>query len=150
MLTPARFLSLLKPKARAVERKRILLADDHAEFLEDLRVLIGDRYEIAGAVVDGKALTEAVEALQPDLVISDISMPVMTGFEVASQIRSRGLATKLIFLTVHSSPAYVRRARNLGVQGYVSKLRAVEQLLPAIASVLAGQTYISPELDTPR
>jgi DNA-binding NarL/FixJ family response regulator len=130
-----------------VKRKRILLADDHAEFIEDLCVMLGERYEIAGVVADGKALAEAAQALDPDLIISDISMPVMNGFEAASKLRSLGLKTKLIFLTVHSSPVYVRRARLLGVEGYVSKLRTTEQLLQAIASVLDGNTFISPELE---
>lgn len=144
---PAAFSSPQNRKPFIVERKRILLADDHAEFIEDLCVMLGEHYEIAAAVADGKALAEAAQALDPDLIISDISMPVMNGFEAASKVRALGLKSKLIFLTVHSSPAYVRRARLLGVQGYISKLRTTEQLLPAIASVLDGNIFVSPELE---
>ena len=130
-----------------MERKRILLADDHPEFIEDLCAILGERYEIAGAVADGKALAEAAQVLQPDLIISDVSMPVMNGFEAVSKLNALGLKSKLIFLTVHSSPAYVKRARSLGVHGYVSKLRTMEQLLPAVSRVLDGNTFVSPELE---
>jgi len=147
---PAALASLLNPQSLAVERIRILLADDHTEFLQELRALLDGQYEIAATVFDGKALTEAVELLQPDLVICDISMPVMTGFEAASRMRSLGLKTKLIFLTIHTSPAYVRRALKLGAQGYISKLRTIEQLMPAISRVLDGGTFISPELQPTR
>jgi DNA-binding NarL/FixJ family response regulator len=143
---PATVFSLPNRKPFTVERKRILLADDHAEFIEDLCVMLAEHYEIAATVADGKALAEAAQALDPDLIISDIGMPMMNGFEAASKIRALGLKSKLIFLTVHSSPAYIRRARLLGVEGYVSKLRTMEQLLPAIASVLDGNTFVSPEL----
>lgn len=109
--------------------------------------MLGEHYEIAATVADGKALAEAAEALDPDLIISDIGMPVMNGFEAAAKVRALGLKSKLIFLTVRSSPAYIRRALSLGAQGYVSKLRAAEQLLPAIARVLDGDTFVSPELE---
>jgi DNA-binding NarL/FixJ family response regulator len=131
-----------------LQRKRILLADDHPAFLEEVRSLLS-MHDIAGAVADGKALAEAAQALDPDLIISDISMPGMTGFEAASKIRALGLKSKFIFLTVHSSPAYLKRARSLG-EGYVLKLRAFDQLLPAISSVLAGDTFVSPELEVSR
>jgi DNA-binding NarL/FixJ family response regulator len=136
-----------KRLASALEKKRILLADDHAEFLEDVRNLIGEDYEIAGAVADGKALAEAAQALDPDLIISDITMPQMNGFEAVSKIRSLGLKSKLIFLTVHSSPAYMRKARALGVDGYVLKVNTIEELPAAVSTVLAGKTFFSPELE---
>jgi len=129
----------------SVERKRILVAEDHADFLREIRVLLNGQYEIVGAVVDGEALVEAVQTLQPDLVICDVTMPVMTGFEAISKIHSLGLTSKFIFLTVHASPVYVRQAQSLGAEGYVLKVHAGHQLLPAISSVLAGQTFISPE-----
>lgn len=135
----------------AVARKRILLADDHPEFLDEVRSLLDpDDYEIAAELINGDALAEAIQELEPDLVISDISMPVMNGFECVSKIRSLGFKTKLIFLTVHSSPAYLRKAQSLGVQGYVLKICTTEQLLSAVSSVLAGGTFISPELLTAR
>lgn len=128
--------------------KRILIADDQPQFLEYVRTLLGEHYEIAGAVENGQALADAAQRLKPDLIISDISMPGMTGFEAASKIRSLGLEAKLIFLTVVSSPAYVKRALSLGASGYVLKLHAEEQLLTAVSKVLEGGTFVSPEVET--
>jgi DNA-binding NarL/FixJ family response regulator len=128
--------------------KRVLLADDHTAMLEEVRELLGDRYEVVGIVADGGALVEAAHRLQPDLIISDISMPVMTGFQAAAAIRKSGLSCKLIFLTVQSSPAYLKKARALGADGYVLKVYSGEQLTTAVSQVLAGQSYISPQLQS--
>ena len=145
--TPVTVLPLLRKRSTVLDRKRILLADDHPGFLEEVRSLLDAHHEIAGAVADGAALVDAAQVLDPDLIISDITMPGMNGFEAAAKIRSLGLRSRFVFLTVHSSPAYLRKARSFGVEGYVLKLRAADQLLPAISSVLAGETFVSPELD---
>jgi DNA-binding NarL/FixJ family response regulator len=145
--TPVTVLPLQWKRSTVLERKRILLADDHPGFLEEVRSLLDAHHEIAGAVADGTALAESALALDPDLIICDISMPGMTGFEAATKVRALGLKSKLIFLTVHSSPAYLKKARSLGVEGYVLKLRAFDQLLSAISRVLDGDTFVSPELE---
>jgi len=129
-----------------VARKRILLADDHIEMLDEVRALLNEDYEIVGAVENGQKLLEAAQTLKPDLIVSDISMPVMTGFEAAAKIRALGLPSKIIFLTVQSSAAYVKRARALGADGYVLKVYTNEQLPVAVSSVLVGNSYISPQL----
>ena len=126
--------------------KRILIADDHTEILQEIRSLLQQDYEIIGAVGDGAALVEEASRLKPDLIISDVSMPVMNGFEAAGKIRSLGLKTHIIFLTVHSSPPYLRKARSLGASGYVLKMYANEQLPTAVSIVLRGDNYTSPEL----
>jgi len=132
--------------ANPMSRKRILLADDHAEMLQEIRALLDGEYEIVGAVENGEKLVQAAKTLKPDLIVSDISMPVMTGFEAAAKIRESGITAKIIFLTVQSSPAYLKKARALGADGYVLKVYTNEQLLLAIASVLAGTPYFSPQL----
>jgi DNA-binding NarL/FixJ family response regulator len=129
-----------------MSRKRILLADDHAEMLEEVRSLLDADYEIVGAVENGEKLVEAARSLKPDLIVSDISMPVMSGFEAAAKIRDAGIATKIIFLTVQSSSAYLKKARALGADGYVLKIYTTEQLPIAISSVLTGTPYVSPQL----
>ena len=134
-------------KLSSTDRKRVLLADDHSAMLEEVRELLGERYEVVGTVADGGALVEAANRLEPDLIISDISMPVMTGFQAAAAIRQSGLACKLIFLTVQSSPAYLKKARALGADGYVLKVYTGEQLTTAVSKVLQGQSYISPQLE---
>ena len=131
----------------SMERKRILLADDHSAIMEEVRVLLNDEYEIVGAVDNGKTLVETAQRLAPDLIITDISMPVMTGFEAVSKIRALGLRTKLIFLTVQASAPYLKKARSLGADGYVLKVYSTEQLATAVSKVLAGETYFSPQLE---
>jgi DNA-binding NarL/FixJ family response regulator len=128
---------------------RILLADDHAAMLEEVQNLLKQDFEVVGAVENGVALVEAAQQLKPDLIISDISMPLMTGFEAAAKIRACGVQAKLIFLTVQSSPAYLKKARSVGAQGYVLKVFIAEQLRPAVEAVLAGQPYFSPQLNGP-
>ncbi len=126
-------------------RKRILLADDHVEMLEEVRDLLSENYEIVGVVENGKKLVEAAIQLKPDLIVSDISMPVMTGFEAVAKIHELGLAPKVVFLTVQSSAGYLKKAKALGADGYVLKVFTNEQLPVAIASVLNGNSYFPPE-----
>ncbi len=128
-------------------RKRILIADDHAEMLEEVQRLLKEDYDIVGVVEDGQALVEAARRLKPDLIVSDITMPVMTGFEAAARIREAGVAAKLIFLTVQSSNPYLKKARSLGADGYVLKVYAADQLLIAVSTVLGGHCYVSPQLN---
>jgi DNA-binding NarL/FixJ family response regulator len=128
-------------------RKRILIADDHAGMLDEVSTLLKEEYDVVAQVTDGAALVEAATRLDPDLIISDISMPVMNGFEAAAELRRRQHQLRLIFLTVQSSPAYLKKARALGVLGYVLKMHTTEQLRTAVKTVLEGQTYFSPELN---
>jgi two-component system, NarL family, response regulator LiaR len=114
--------------------------------LDEVRALLDSDYEIIGTAQNGETLVEAARKLNPDLIISDISMPVMTGFEAAAKIKALGLAPKLIFLTVQSASAYVKKARSLGAAGYVLKAYTHEQLRAAVAKVLTGDTYVSPQL----
>jgi len=127
-------------------RKRILLADDHAAMLEEIQKLLKADYNIIGSVEDGAALVEAGQRLKPDLIISDISMPVMNGFEAAAKLRAAGVTAKLIFLTVQSAAPYVKKARALGAHGYVLKAYTTEHLRDAVSAVLAGERYICPQL----
>jgi len=129
-----------------MNRKRILLADDHVEMLDQVRALLGEDYEVVGTAENGQELVEAARTLKPDLIVSDISMPVMTGFEAIARLRQLGLTTRVIFLTVQSSTAYVKKARALGAEGYVLKVYTTEQLPLAVSSVLTGTPYISPQL----
>jgi DNA-binding NarL/FixJ family response regulator len=114
--------------------------------LEEVQNLLKQDYEVVGTVENGAALVKAAQELKPDLIISDISMPVMTGFEAAAKIRAAGIEAKLIFLTVQSSPAYLKKARALGAEGYVLKVFVAEQLHAAVDAVLAGKPYFSPQL----
>lgn len=130
-----------------MDRKRILIADDHPATLQRVQGLLYEDYEIVGAVPDGQSLVEAAQELRPDLIISDISMPRMTGFEAALRIREQCVPVpKLIFLTVHSRAAYVKKARSLGADGYVLKDHTNEYLAVAVSKVLSGGTYFCPQV----
>lgn len=123
---------------------RLLLGDDHALILDGLRSALQQKYEIVGLATDGRALVEAAEKLKPDLVILDISMPLLNGFEAGKQIKKIRPSTKLIFLSQHLNPAYLKQALKLGATGYVLKSGATEELQQAISDVLANRTFITP------
>lgn len=125
-------------------KARILLGDDHALILDGLRNVLQSQYEIAGLAKDGRALVQAAEKLKPDLVVVDISMPLLNGFEAAKQIKKSLPHTKVIFLSQHLNPAYLKQALRLGASGYVLKAGATEELQQAIEAVLRGKTYITP------
>jgi DNA-binding NarL/FixJ family response regulator len=123
---------------------RVLLGDDHAFILQGVRAALRAEYEVVGQANDGRALVEAAQRLKPDVVILDISMPLLNGFESAKQIHSICPSAKLIFLSQHLNPAYLRHAFKLGASGYVLKADASEELDRAVRTVLNGKTYITP------
>jgi DNA-binding NarL/FixJ family response regulator len=125
-------------------RPRLLLADDHPLFLEGVRRLLESKYEVVGTVADGQALITAAQALQPDIIVVDISMPEMNGLAAAQVIRKTVPSAKFIVLSVHSDQAYAREAFRVGVRGYVSKRAVGAELLTAIKQVLEGRTYVTP------
>ena len=122
---------------------RILIADDHALLLSGVRTLLETVHDVVGSVSDGRKLLEESVRLKPDLVILDISMPQMNGIEAAKQIIEKTSA-KIIFLSMHTNPAYLRHALNAGASGYVLKTGAIEELLNAIREVSQGNHYFSP------
>lgn len=97
-------------------------------------------------VGDGQSLVEMAESLQPDLIITDISMPILSGIEAAKKIIQSTPETKIIFLTVHTNPDYVQEALELGAVRYVFKSNLVSDLQLAIGEVLEGRTYVSASL----
>jgi DNA-binding NarL/FixJ family response regulator len=122
---------------------RILLADDHPYFPEFVESLLDPSFEIVGKVNDGRALLDAALKLKPDVIITDISMPVLNGIEAAEQLQKTGCAAKIIFLTVHSDPDFVRSCLATGAFGYITKPRVALDLIPAIHEALAGHLFIS-------
>lgn len=127
-----------------MKRCRVLLADDHVLILEGLRKILEPHHEIVGAVSDGRSLVDSALRLKPDLIVLDVSMPLLTGIDAARQIHKRLPRTKLLFLTVHANPAYLREALSAGATGYILKSSTREQILGAVTKALAGQSYISP------
>jgi DNA-binding NarL/FixJ family response regulator len=127
-----------------LNKLRILLADDHPEFSEFVESLLGPSYEIVGKVSDGQALLDVAAHLKPDVIITDISMPVLNGIEAAKQLREAGCVARIIFLTVHSDPDFIRSCLATGAVGYIMKPRAALDLIPAVREALAGHLFVSP------
>jgi len=133
------------PQVRVV-RPRVLLAEDHTLVREGLLKLLGEELEIVGAVADGRALVAAAEPCRPDVVLLDVSMPLLNGFEAARQLRRTAPRTRVVFVTMHAEPDYVHEAFRAGARGYVTKSAASAELLFAIRQVLAGGSYVSPAI----
>ena len=127
-----------------MEPIRVLLADDHQEVLSDIRDLLQPEFVIVAAVGDGSSLLLAAEQLKPDVIVTDISMPKMDGIKAAKIILQKNPASRVILLTVHNDPALIKLGFAAGVLGYVLKLKASEELAPAIRQVFQGQRYLSP------
>src|SRR4029077_716374 len=102
-----------------MKKARILLGDDHPLFLEGSRALLEQRYEVVGVLYDGRTLVDAALKLKPDLILLDISMPLLSGIEAASRIKASLPEVKLVFLTMHSEPAYLQAEFEAGASGYV-------------------------------
>ncbi|MCU0766402.1 MAG: response regulator transcription factor [Gammaproteobacteria bacterium] len=127
-------------------RPRILLADDHRIVAEGLGAILAGEFDLVGVVEDGQALIDAARALRPDVVVADIGMPRRNGFDALAEMRKEDPGVRVVFLTMHPEPAYARRALEAGALGYVVKHSATEELVTAIRSALAGQTYVAPAL----
>jgi two-component system, NarL family, response regulator NreC len=124
---------------------RVLVADDHPIVLRGLKTILDrEGFEIAGEASDGAQAVARALDLQPDLIVMDISMPVMTGIEAAAQIRRALPSAKLLLLTVHTENRYILEALRSGVRGYVLKSRAANELVEAIREILNGRVYLSP------
>ena len=122
----------------------ILLVEDHASFRQLISTELQRREEFQVLeAVDGLEAIEKAEQLQPDVILLDINLPKMNGFEVAKQVRGLAPGARVLFLSQESSPDIVRKALSLGVDGYVQKLSAGSDLLPAIAAALAGRRFVS-------
>ena len=129
-----------------MKKPRVLMADDHSLILAGLRSLVEVDCEVVGMVEDGRSLVEAAKRLRPDVILLDISMPLLNGLEAARQLRILVPDCKLIFLTMHASPTYATEAFQLGASGYLLKRSAASELGLAIKSVLQGQHYLTPLL----
>ena len=130
---------------------RVLLADDHLEFLAITARLLESEYEVIKMVSDGQAVVEEAAALSPDLIVLDITMPVLNGIAAARQLRAAGFMGKIIFLTIHEDPDHVRAALEAGANGFVVKSRLASDMVLGLREVIAGGLYISPNLaDTNR
>lgn len=127
-----------------MDRKRILIADDHKIIVEGLRSLLEGDYDLVGTAENGRELLKLAKKLQPDVIVVDITMPLLNGIDAVAQLREAGCTAKIIFLTMHNDPPYAARAFDAGASGFVLKHSAPSELLTAIEKALEGGTFISP------
>jgi DNA-binding NarL/FixJ family response regulator len=120
------------------------MADDHDDFLAAAVRQLEPEFQVVGTVSEGQALLDAAARLGPDVVVLDVSMPVMNGIEAARRLRKAGSAARIVFLTMHEDPDYVRGALAAGAQGYVVKSRLASDLNLALREILAGRPFVSP------
>ena len=125
-------------------KPRLLIADDHKIFAEGLKRLLNADFDIVGVVADGRELVAAAEKLRPDVIVVDISMPMLNGIEAVRQIKKVHPEIKVVFLTMHPDAAYAANAFKAGASGYVLKHSAPDELITAIREGLKGRTYVTP------
>jgi DNA-binding NarL/FixJ family response regulator len=127
-----------------MSKPRLLLADDHRILADGLRSLLEPEFEVLDIVGDGRELVAAAKKHQPDVIVADVTMPLLNGIEAAAQLRSAGVKSRVVFLTMHQDVAYARRAMEAGGLGFVLKHAAAAELVAAVREALRGRTYISP------
>jgi DNA-binding NarL/FixJ family response regulator len=125
-------------------RPRVLLADDHALLLGAFERLLAPECDVVGQVSDGRALVAAAETLRPDIIVLDISMPLLNGLEAGRQIKQRLRDVKLVFLTMNEDSDLAAEAFRAGASGYLLKRSAASELLTAIREVAQGRSYVTP------
>lgn len=128
-----------------MKRPRVLLADDHRLLREAFAQLLEPHCDVLGAVADGRALVAAAKELRPDVVVLDIAMPLLNGFDAARQLKRLMPAVKVIFLTVSEDPDLAAEAFRVGASGFLLKNSAASELFQAIQEVLQGRSYVTPQ-----
>jgi DNA-binding NarL/FixJ family response regulator len=121
---------------------RVLIADDSPAVLENVVEMLQNDFVIAAAVPNGCSAVLEIAKVNPDVVVLDISLGDMTGFDVARRLREMKCPARIVFLTVHESSDFVRAALKLGVSGYVFKSRASSDLVDAIKAVSRGEEFL--------
>jgi DNA-binding NarL/FixJ family response regulator len=129
-----------------MRKPRLLLADDHAMVVEGLTRLLEPEFEVVGTAGDGRALLEMAAQLKPDVILADVSMPLLSGIEAVRQLKRKDFRVKVIFLSMHADVELGSEALRAGGSGYVLKSSAADSLSRAIHEVLHGRVYVSPRI----
>ena len=131
-----------------MNRPRVLLADDNEQLVERVAEHLASSFDVVGIAYDGQELVSKALRLVPDVIVADITMPVLTGVEAIRQLRGTGLASRFVFLTVHSEDEFLQACFEEGAMGYVVKSHMKADLIPAVHTALAGKLFVSPSLST--
>jgi DNA-binding NarL/FixJ family response regulator len=129
-----------------MSKPRVLLADDHPILADGLRGLLEPEFEVAAVVADGRELVATAKKLRPDVIVADVTMPLLNGIDAAAQLRDLGVKSKVVVLTMHHDVAYARRAMEAGAVGFVLKQSVASELVTAVREALRGQTYVTPKI----
>jgi DNA-binding NarL/FixJ family response regulator len=122
---------------------RVVLADDHREVIAKVQGILGDEFEVVETVVNGMQAVSAVQELDPDVLVTDISMPLLSGLQAARSIQKANCRAKIIVLTIHEDLDFIAAALSAGATGYVTKRRLTIDLVFAIHEALKGRTFVS-------
>jgi DNA-binding NarL/FixJ family response regulator len=141
-------VSLCSDGRRTLIRPRVLLADDHPALLAATTSLLKAQFDVVGTATDGATLVSEALRLCPDVIVADITMPVLSGIDAAHRLRESALSAKIVFLTVHSEEPFMKACMAEGALGYVLKSHMKAHLIPAIQAALGGQSYICPFVPT--
>jgi DNA-binding NarL/FixJ family response regulator len=129
-----------------MSKPRVLLADDHLILAEGLRSILETEFDVVAMVADGREMVHAARQFQPDVIVADVTMPLLNGIDAVAQLRDLGLETKVVFLTMHNDVAYARRAMEAGALGFVLKHSVSSELVTAVREALRGRTYVTPAI----
>jgi len=135
-----------RQEQRRPEKSRrfsVVMADDHHGTREEVCRLLDCEFDVLGAVSDGVRLLEAAAELRPDAIVTDVRMPRLTGIQAAAQLLARGLASAVVALSVYADAHLLNEALEVGILGYVLKVDAAEELIPAVYAALRGEAYLS-------
>jgi len=131
-----------------VQRLKVLIVDDHPLFRQGLKQVVQDdpQFEVVGEAGDGKVAWQQILEKKPDIAVLDVSLPSLSGLDVAARLREQHLATRVVILTMYKEEETFNRALDLGVHGFVLKENAVQDILNSLASVARGEHYLSPSI----
>lgn len=131
-----------------MKKTTVLLADDHEIFLAGLHKLLETDFDVIGAVADGRALCEAARRLNPDVIVADISMPVLNGVDAVRSLMADGCTAKVIYLSMHGDALYINEAMRTGASAYILKRDAPDKLIAAIREAAGAPAVPSPSAAT--
>ena len=137
------FVARTSLRESVLVRPRAMLADDHSALIEAETALLLRHFDVVGAVSDGALLVSRALQLNPDVIVADITMPVLDGIRAIRRLRESGCKAKIVFLTIHSEQEFIQACLEEGALGYVLKSGMKAHLVPAIRAALAGQRYVA-------
>jgi DNA-binding NarL/FixJ family response regulator len=127
-----------------VKKIRVVVADDHPDMIVKVRRTLSEGFEVVDVVEDGNQAVDAVLMMDADILVIDISMPILDGLQAAKRLRKANCRAKIVFLTMHEDRDYVAAALSTGASGYVTKARLTADLVHAIHEALSGNIFVSP------